>query len=92
MTVGSKAQVLHGTADKTAGGLEKKHLKQNPDGRIVSKKQSKSRNPKLKAWGDATKIVMDARKSDKFVSIKKGTALYKKIKKEYNALLKKRDL
>ena len=92
MTVGSKAQVLHGTADKTSGGLEKKHLKKNPDGRIVSKKQSKGLHPKMKAWGDATKIVMDARKSDKFVSIKKGSALYKKVKKEYKDLLKKRDL
>ena len=92
MTTGSKAQVFHGSADCTAGGLEKKHLKKTDDGRIVSKKQSKGLNPKMKAWGDATKIVMDARKSDKFASIKKGTALYKKVKKEYNILLKKRSL
>ena len=91
MTVGSKAQVFHGSADKTSGGLEKKHLKQTDEGRIVSKKQSKI-NPKLKAWGDATKIVMDARKGDKFVPLKKGSALYKKVKKEYMALLKKRSL
>ena len=38
MTVGSKAQVFHGTAHKTSGGLEKKHLKQTDEGRIVSKK------------------------------------------------------
>ena len=92
MTTGSKAQVFHGSADKTAGGLEKKHLKQTSDGRIVSKKQSKGMHPKMKAWGDATKVVMDARKSDKFVSIKKGSALYKKVNKEYKALLKKRGL
>jgi hypothetical protein len=92
MTIGTKAQVLHGTADKTSGGLEKKHLKKTTDGRIVSKKQSKGMHPKMKAWGDATKVVMDGRKSTKFASIKKGTALYKKINKEYKALLKKRDL
>lgn len=40
MTVGSRAQVWHGTAKKTAGGLTKSHLKKNKHGRIVSKKMS----------------------------------------------------
>jgi hypothetical protein len=39
MTVGSKAQVYHGTADRTAGGLKKEDLMQTAKGRIVSKKQ-----------------------------------------------------
>ena len=39
MTVGSKAQVFHGTADKTVGGLKKDDLMQTKHGRIVSKKQ-----------------------------------------------------
>ena len=34
--VGSRAQVMHGTAEKTSGGLTKKHLKYNKAGRIVS--------------------------------------------------------
>ena len=40
MTVGSRAQVMHGTADKTPGGLTKSDLKYNKAGRIVSKKKS----------------------------------------------------
>ena len=39
MTVGSKAQVFHGTADRTVGGLKKGDLMQTKHGRIVSKKQ-----------------------------------------------------
>jgi hypothetical protein len=34
---GSRAQVWHGTAYKTAGGLTKDHLMMNKNGRIVSK-------------------------------------------------------
>jgi len=37
MLMGSRAQVWHGTAYKTAGGLTKHHLMQNKSGRIVSK-------------------------------------------------------
>ena len=39
MKVGSKAQVFHGTAERTAGGLRKADLMQTAAGRIVSKKQ-----------------------------------------------------
>ena len=39
-TVGSRAEVWHGTAKKTSGGLFKKDLKKNKRGRIVSKKMS----------------------------------------------------
>ena len=38
--LGSRAQVWHGTAKKTSGGLMRKHLKKNKHGRIVSKKMS----------------------------------------------------
>lgn len=38
-TVGSKAQVFHGTALRTAGGLKKEDLMRTNNGRIVSKKQ-----------------------------------------------------
>ena len=37
---GSRAQVMNGTAKKTPGGLTRKDLKYNKQGRIVSKKQS----------------------------------------------------
>lgn len=38
--VGSRAQVWHGNARHTSGGLYKKDLKKNDAGRIVSKKAS----------------------------------------------------
>ena len=42
MLVGSRAQVVHGTAYKTTGGLKKDHLLQNKNGRIVSKSKHNS--------------------------------------------------
>jgi hypothetical protein len=38
--IGTRAQVMHGTADHTAGGLKKGDLKMNKWGRIVSRKKS----------------------------------------------------
>lgn len=38
--IGSRAQVMHGTAHHTSGGLTKKDLKMNKWGRIVSRKKS----------------------------------------------------
>ncbi len=40
MTVGSRAEVFHGNADATSGGLTKKDLKLK-DGRIISKAASR---------------------------------------------------
>jgi hypothetical protein len=40
IAVGSRAQVMHGTAAHTSGGLTKKDLKMNKWGRIVSRKKS----------------------------------------------------
>lgn len=37
--IGSKAQVYHGTADHTSGGLKKKDLMKTKAGRIVSRKK-----------------------------------------------------
>jgi hypothetical protein len=39
-TKGSRAEVFHGTAKKTSGGLLKEDLMKNKSGRIVSKKRS----------------------------------------------------
>ena len=80
-TIGTKAQVLHGTADKTSGGLEKKHLKKTCEGRIVSKKQSKALNPYAKAWSEATKKVMSERKKGDFQVLKKGKCSLQKSQK-----------
>jgi len=38
-TIGSKAQVWHGTAKKTSGGLTKSDLMKNKHGRIVSRRK-----------------------------------------------------
>ena len=40
LRVGSRAQVMHGNAKMTGGGLKKKDLKYNKQGKIVSKKMS----------------------------------------------------
>jgi len=52
---GSRAQVMHGTADHTSGGLTKSDLKYNKNGKIVSRKrstQAKRQKRLLKAgWG-----------------------------------------
>jgi len=41
-TIGTRAQVWHGTAKKTSGGLTKTHLMMNKHGRIVSRKKHAS--------------------------------------------------
>lgn len=85
MVVGSKSQVFHGTADRTAGGLTKSNLFQDSDdGRIKSRAQSAAakKNPALKAWRAAVEQA-GGLKEDKFKPIKKGTAMYKKAKKIY---------
>lgn len=38
--IGSRAQVMHGTAHHTSGGLTRSDLKMNKWGRIVSRKKS----------------------------------------------------
>ena len=56
MTIGSRAQVYHGNADRTAGGLTKKDLKM-VKGEIVSKAKSKDekKNPWIVAVAKAKK-------------------------------------
>jgi hypothetical protein len=56
MTIGSRAQVWHGNADATAGGLKKKDLKM-VKGELVSKKKAKDEktNPWIKAVAKAKK-------------------------------------
>ena len=54
---GSRAQVMHGTAHETTGGLTKNHLKKNKHGRIVSRKMSvkAGKENQLKKKGYLTK-------------------------------------
>lgn len=53
MVVGSKAQVFHGNAERTSGGLKKNDLFQDKNGNIKSKKASKAakKNQNLKKAG-----------------------------------------
>ena len=46
--VGSKAQVFHGTAKHTSGGLQKKDLVHNKHGRIVSRRKQAAGRKALK--------------------------------------------
>jgi hypothetical protein len=58
--VGSRAQVAHGTAHHTPGGLTKKDIKKNPkSGEYVSKDKAKSekKNPWIEAVGKAKKAL-----------------------------------
>ena len=55
--VGSRAQVMHGNAKMTGGGLRKKDLKYNKQGKIVSKKMSQraKKEKRLQKAGYITK-------------------------------------
>jgi hypothetical protein len=66
--IGTRAQVWHGTAKKTSGGLTKSHLMMNKHGRIVSRKKhlSAKKEKRLVKAGYITK-------KGKFGFIKVGT-------------------
>jgi len=53
MTIGSRAQVFHGTAHHTSGGLTKDKLMQKPSGKIVSRRASAAGKKALKRLTDA---------------------------------------
>jgi len=56
-TFGSRAEVFHGTAKKTSGGLEKKDLLKNKHGEIVSRKKhlTAKKEKRLEKFGYFTK-------------------------------------
>jgi hypothetical protein len=64
--IGSRAQVMHGTAHHTSGGLTRKDLKMNKWGRIVSKAKS----AKAKKENRLVKLGFKTRKG-KFGVVKK---------------------
>ena len=87
MVVGSRAQVMNGTADKTAGGLEKSDLTYK-DGRIISKAQQAAAksNPGLTMWRkavDKAKTKLKIPKTGEFVPItgKLSTEAHKQFAK-----------
>ena len=80
---GSRAQVMHGTAYKTSGGLKKSDLLQNKNGRIVSKKKhaTAKKERRLVKAGYGTK-------KGHFGAVKIGTRGHrsKKMRGGYNSL------
>jgi hypothetical protein len=80
-TIGSRAQVMNGTAHHTTGGLVKKDLKKNPKtGEIVSRAKSagEKKNPWIVAVAKAKKELKI--KKGEMVLVSKGTPLYEKAK------------
>lgn len=57
LLIGSRAQVMHGTAYKTNGGLKKEQLLKNKNGLIVSRKKHNTakREKRLEKYGYFTK-------------------------------------
>ena len=76
---GSRAQVMHGTAHETTGGLTKTDLKKNKHGRIVSRKMSvkAGKENQLKKKGYLTKKGV-------FGAFKNGKSLVKTKKNKKN--------
>lgn len=84
MTVGTRAQVFHGTADKTAGGLAMEDLMQSTDGRIKSVAASRAAKKRVKEEGGKAMVkVFKPAKDGKFkLQPKAGTAAHKKLIKK----------
>jgi hypothetical protein len=78
--VGSRAEVLHGTAQQTGGGLKKADLfLDNKDGRIKSKDAAKAANARLKREGTAHFVkVFKPKKGGFSPQPKQGTKAYEK--------------
>ena len=87
-TVGSRAEVMHGTAERTSGGLTKKDLYKGKDGEIHSKAMKKRGKSKpLAMWIKAKKeIEKKLGKPILPVDMPKHKA---EIRKVYNKLMKK---
>ena len=75
---------------KTKGGLTKKDLMKNKQGKVISKKRYATGRKNFKNGGIAkwSKAVTEARKNlgiTGFYAVKKGSALYKEARKIYEA-------
>lgn len=79
MTVGSRAEVWHGTKDQTAGGLKKGDLWQDKYGEIKSKKASESAIARMKEEGKKAMVkVFKPRKTGFKLQPKYGTKAHAK--------------
>ena len=84
MSVGSRAEVFHGTADRTSGGLAQRDLMLDPnDGQIKSVQAHKSAIARMKKEGKKHLTKAFKPKKGKFaLQPKEGTAAYKKKMKK----------
>ena len=84
MSIGSRAEVFHGTADKTSGGLTQRDLMLDPnDGQIKSVQAHKSALARMKKEGKKHLTKVFKPKKGKFaLQSKEGTAAYKKKMKK----------
>ena len=78
-TFGTRAQVFHGTAMKTTGGLTKSDLVQDKYGRIVSKAARKAALARMKEEGSKHLVkVFKPKRSGFQLQPKEGSKDYKK--------------
>ena len=82
MTVGSRAQVFHGTTDQTAGGLKKKDLILD-NGEIKSKAAQQAALARMKKEGKKAMVKVFKPKAGKFkLQPKECTKAYDKLIKK----------
>ena len=82
-TFGTRAQVFHGTALKTTGGLTQSDLVQDKYGKIVSIAARKSALKRMKREGKKALVkVFKPKKSGFKLQPKEGTKKYKKLIKK----------
>jgi hypothetical protein len=80
---GSRAEVFHGTAKHTAGGLVKKDLLQDKYGNIKSKVAVAAAKKRMKKEGAKSMVkVFKPTKGDFTLAPKKGTKKYKTLIKK----------
>ena len=81
---GSRAEVMHGVAKATSGGLTKSKLIKGKDGSIKSKAMKKrGKEDHLKDWRAAVKKARKNLGIDGFQALSKDSELYKEAKKIY---------
>ena len=81
---GSRAEVMHGVAKATSGGLTKSKLIKGKDGSIKSKAMKKrGKEDHLKDWRDAVKKARKELELEGFQALSKDSKLYKLAKKIY---------
>jgi|TARA_B110000977_G_scaffold29015_2_gene37554 hypothetical protein len=84
ITEGSRAEVFHGVAKQTTGGLEKSDLVQDKYGAIKSKAAVAAAKKRMKSEGKKAmvKVFKAAKKGDFKLVPKKGTKKYKTLVKK----------